>query len=73
MRINKEEMKKLAQKPDADLWAEIQALAKNHGYTIPASQPRHEDVEKIRRALLGIEKISLTDAAKIMKNYNKNK
>ena len=73
MRIDKEEMKRLAEKSDAELWAEIQALAKNHGYNIPASMPKHEDIEKVRRALLGVEKIKLSDAAKIMKGYNKNK
>ena len=72
MKINKEEMKKLAGKSDAELWAEIQAIAKSHGYSIPSSQPRHEDIEKIRRALLGVEKISLSDAAKIMNSYKKN-
>ncbi len=70
MKINKEEMKKLAAKSDTELWAEIQAIAKSHGYTLPTNQPRHEDIEKIRRALSGVEKISLSDAARIMKNYN---
>ena len=71
MKINKEEMKKLAAKPDAELWSEIQAIAKSHGYTLPTAMPRHEDIERIRRALSGVEKISLSDAAKIMKSYNK--
>ena len=72
MKVNKEQMKKLAQKSDAELWAEIQALAKSHGYTLPSAMPKHEDIEKIRRALLGVEKISLTDAAKIINSYKKN-
>ena len=72
MKINKDELKMLAGKPDAELWSEIQALAKSHGYALPSAQPRHEDIEKIRRALLGVEKISLSDAAKIMNGYKKN-
>ena len=32
-----------------------------------------EDIEKIRRAMLGFEKISLTDAAKILNTYKKRK
>ena len=72
MKINKEEMKKLAAKSDAELWSEIQAIAKSHGYTLPTAMPSHENLEKIRRALSGAEKISLSDAAKIMKNHSKN-
>ena len=71
MKINKEEMKRLAEKSDSELWNEIQSIAKKHGYTLPSAMPKHEDIEKIRRALLGVEKINLTDAAKIMNNYKK--
>ena len=71
MKVNKEQMKKLAEKSDSELWVEIQTLAKSHGYTLPAAMPKHEDIEKIRRALLGVEKISLADAAKIINNYKK--
>ena len=71
MKVNKEQMRKLAEKTDSELWAEIQSLAKSHGYTLPSAIPKHEDIEKIRRALLGVEKISLTEAARIMNNYKK--
>jgi hypothetical protein len=72
MKISKEQMKILAGKSDAELWQEIQAIAKRHGYTLPEGMPKHEDLEKIRRALSGLEKISLSDAAKIINNYKKN-
>lgn len=71
MRINKDELKRLAEKPDAELWGEIILMAKSHGYNLPETPPKHEDIEKIRRALTGSEKISLTDAAKIMNSYKK--
>ena len=71
MKINKDEMKRLAGKSDSELWNEIQSLAKKHGYSLPSAMPKHEDIEKIRRALLGVEKINLTDAAKIMNSYKK--
>ena len=73
MKVNKEQLKKLAEKSDADLWREIHSIAKSHGYNLPDATPRHEDIEKIRRALLGSEKISLGDAAKIINAYKKNK
>jgi len=74
MKINKEQMKILAEKSDAELWAEIISLAKRHGYDLSGNTPRAEDLAKVRRALMGIEKISLGDAAKMLNNYkNKNK
>lgn len=73
MKINKDQLKGLAQKSDTELWQEIQGMAKSHGYKLPEATPKHEDLEKIRRALLGIEKISLAEAARIMSSYkNKN-
>ncbi len=73
MKINKEELRKLSEKPDAELWREILSIASSHGYKLPEAAPKHEDLEKIRRALSGTEKISLADAAKIMNNYRKGK
>ena len=72
MKINKEELKQMAEKNDKELWADIYRIAKSHGYTLPTAMPSHENLEKIRRALSGAEKISLSDAAKIMKNHSKN-
>lgn len=72
MKIDKEQLKSLAKKSDADLWSEILSIAKKHGYSLPEKAPKHEDLEKIRRALSGAEKISLSDAAKIMNSYKKN-
>ena len=73
MKVNKEQMQKLTNKPDGELWEEIVAMAKSHGYTLPSEAPSSENIEKIRRAMLGVEKISLTDAAKILSTYKKRK
>lgn len=73
MKVNKEQMKRLAEKPDKELWAEIVAMARSHGYTLPNETPSGEDIERIRRAMLGVEKISLTDAAKIINTYKKKR
>ncbi len=72
MKINKEEMKKLAEKSDAELWSTILEMAQSHGYDLTKRAPKHEDLEKIRRALSGVEKISLSEAVKLMNSY-KNK
>ena len=71
MKIDKEKLKRLTEKSDADMWHEIVTIAKKRGYTLPEATPKHEDIERLRRALSGAEKISLSDAAKIMNNYKK--
>ena len=71
MRINKEEMAKLAEKNDEELWREIQAIAKKYGYALPSGVPPKESMAKIRSTLLGAEKLSLGDAAKILSAYKR--
>ena len=73
MKINKEQLMKLADKSDAELWAEILAIAGSHGYNLQKTPPRPEDIERIRRALRGAEKISLSEAARIMNTYKNRK
>ena len=73
MLINKEQMKALAEKSDRELWKEIQRMGSAHGYTLPDSMPSHDNMEKIRRAMLGIDKFNMNDAIKLMNNYKKNK
>jgi hypothetical protein len=73
MRVNKEQLKMLAEKSDAELWSTVRSMAREHGFTLPEKAPSHEEIEKIRRALLGSDKISLTDAARIMNSFKKNK
>lgn len=73
MRINKEELKHLAEKSDTELWKSITEMAERRGYKLPSETPKKTELEKLRRALLGIEKISLTDAAKIINSYKKQK
>ena len=73
MKINKDELKRLAEKSDADLWAEILRMAGSRGYDLQKTPPKHEELERIRRALSGAEKISLGEAARIMNSYKNRK
>lgn len=73
MKINKDELKRLAEKSDAELWASITEMAKAKGYDLKLDTPSKETIEKIRRALMGTEKLGMMDAARIINNYkNKN-
>ncbi len=69
MRVNKEELKRLAEKSDAELWQSISEIAREHGINLPNKSPDKAELEKIRRAMLGIEKISFTEAMKIVNKY----
>ena len=73
MRVNKEQIKALAEKSDAELWKEIQKMGEAHGYSLPSTMPTHDNMEKIRRAMLGIDKFNMNDAIKLMNTYKKNK
>ena len=72
MRVNKEELKKMAEKSDEELWASIKEIAKSHGFNLPEETPKKENLEKIRGVLSGNEKFNLSDATKIINSY-KNK
>ena len=71
MRVNKEELKRLASQSDEELWQSISRVAREHGINLPKSSPDKAELEKIRRAMLGVEKISLTEAMKILNKYKK--
>ncbi|MBO7303726.1 MAG: hypothetical protein J6V09_00690 [Clostridia bacterium] len=73
MKLDKEKLKQMAEKSDDALWAEIYEMAKAHGYTLPKAAPKHEDMERIRGAMRGSEKITLGDAARIMNSCKKMK
>ncbi len=71
MKMNKEELKRFAELSDKDLWGEVRALAKKHGITLKDEMPSHEELMKMRRAMLGIEKINLSDARRLISEYKR--
>jgi hypothetical protein len=72
MRLNKEELKKISEKPNRELWETIKEMGRGHGLNLPDTMPSPENLEKIRRVLSGTEKINLSEATKIINSY-KNK
>jgi hypothetical protein len=71
MKLNKEKLSALSSLPNAKMWEEIRKMAGERGFTLPEEVPPPETMEKIRRAMSGAERISLSEAAKIMQNYRK--
>ena len=73
MKVNKEQLENLASKSDIELWHEIQEIAARHGFTLPEKMPSHSSMEKLRGAMLSMEKISLSDATRFINSYKNKK
>ena len=71
MKINKEKFEALANLPDAEMWEEIGKIASRRGVTLPDTMPERQTMERIRKTLMGVEKISMTEAVRILQNYKK--
>lgn len=71
MKIDKEQLKRLAEKSDGELWSDIRQIAGSHGFKLPEKVPPHEELMKIRAALTGAEKLNMLDAVKLLNNYRK--
>ena len=71
MKIDKEKINALAALDDAALWSQICAIAKSHGFKLPETAPKHEQMDKLRFAITGSDKINLSDAIKILNQYRK--
>lgn len=70
MKINNAEMRRLATLNDNELWEKIQSVAKEHGYNL-TTRPKAEELEKVRSVLRGEEKLSLSEATRLIKKYKK--
>ena len=70
MKFDKNQLQALAALPDDELWMEVVKIASSFGYSLPEKTPSHNDIQKIRDAING-QKISITDAAKILNQYKK--
>lgn len=71
MKFDKAKLDELAKLPDKELWATIRTIAEKHGVHLPDKEPSHTELEKIRGAISGTEKISPIDAMRIINQYKK--
>ena len=69
MKIGKEKLGELSRLNDDELWKAIRGLAGSHGFKLPENTPQHEDLEKVRKALSGDLKLSMSDALRLMNKY----
>ena len=71
MKIDKERLASFASLPDDKLWAEVTRLAASHGLKLSETPPSHEEMERLRGAIRGGAKINLTEAVRLVNEYNK--
>ncbi len=69
MKFNKDALRELSQKSDAELWEQIRTIATEHGIKIPEGQPSKENLDKVRRMLDGTERMSFSNAKKILDDF----
>ena len=69
MKLNRELMKEMSKKNDAELWDEIRRIAAEKGFSLKDIKPSHEDLEKVRSMLSGNEKINVADAMRLANKY----
>ena len=72
MKINKERLNALTDMSDEMLWKTVREIATSHGYSLPERAPSHSEMEKLRAAMRGGDKINIADAVKLLKNYKKS-
>lgn len=72
MKIDKSELRALAEKSDEELWAEIKRIADEHGYKLGDISPRAEDLAKVRSALRGTERLNMREAIRLINSYKKS-
>ena len=71
MKIDREKISAMCALPDEELWAKIVTIGAEHGFKLPKTPPKHEDMEKLRAAANGGTRMNLTAALKIIDSYRK--
>ena len=71
MKIDKEKLTALTALPDNELWCEVRKIAKSYGFTLPESTPSECEMQKLRSAVSGELKLSMTDAVKMINDYKR--
>ena len=71
MRFDKAQVEAMLAKSDAQLWAEIRAMARGRGFNLPEATPNKADMDRIRAALGNIDRISPALALRMLNEYKR--
>ena len=71
MKIDKSKLEALVSLPDDKLWEAIAPLAGSHGLDLSKKTPSKEELNKLRRALSELDRMSMLDALRIVNKYKR--
>ena len=71
MKVDKDKLNALLAMSDSDLWREVRAIAKGHGFTLPENAPPPSEMQKLRGAVSGGSTLNLAHAIKIINDYRR--
>lgn len=71
MKLNKEQLDKIAALSDEELWGEVRGIASKHGFTLPERTPGKSEMQKLRGAISGGAKLNLAEAVRILNEYKR--
>ena len=73
MKINKDLINELKALDDAGLWSKIRSMASKYGYTLPEEIPPKKDMQSLRSVMENIDKINVTDIARLLSTFKAKK
>ena len=71
MKINREKLSEITKQGDEELWATIRGIAGRYGIKLPDKTPSENEMSRLRGALSGTERVSLSDAMEILNTYRR--
>ncbi len=71
MKFDKGKLKELCAMDDTSLWCEVRKIAASYGLKLPEATPAHSEMERMRAAVNGGEKINFPEAMKIINEYRR--
>lgn len=71
MRLDRDKLISMVSLPDDELWRNIVAIGKTHGFTLPEKTPPHEELEKLRGIARDGAKLNVAGAMRILSKYSK--
>ena len=73
MKIDKSRLEALAALQDDALWEKIRNMAAENGLKLPDNTPTHEELEKLRRVLMGDARINMMSAMRMINDLKRGK
>ena len=71
MSFDQNTLNDLLQRSDAELWQMVLTVAALRGISLPKTPPPHEDFEKLRAAISGVDGVNLQQALEIIEKYRR--